>query len=31
MTSLRAKSTADITPDVLNSEEDDVRNKNDKF
>ena len=30
-TSLRAKSTADITPDVLNSEEADVRNKNDKF
>ena len=29
--SLRAKSTADITPDVLNSEEKDVRSRNDKF
>ena len=31
ITSLRAKSTADITPEVLNSEEEDVRSRNDKF
>ena len=30
-TSLRAKSTADITPEVLNSEEEDVKSRNDKF